>query len=84
MQSPNLRTEVSAFFALALASAPAAAQDYPTRSITLIVPFAAGGPTDVVARIVGEHMSKTLGQSIVPPRRLRRGAPATTAPRNGC
>ena len=38
---------------------------YPERPITLIVPFAAGGPTDVVARIVGEHMSRTLGQQLV-------------------
>jgi tripartite-type tricarboxylate transporter receptor subunit TctC len=38
---------------------------YPERPITLIVPFAAGGPTDVVARIVGENMSRTLGQQIV-------------------
>ena len=38
---------------------------YPERPITLIVPFAAGGPTDVVARIVGEHMSRTLGQRVV-------------------
>jgi tripartite-type tricarboxylate transporter receptor subunit TctC len=38
---------------------------YPDRPITLIVPFAAGGPTDVVARIVGENMSRTLGQQIV-------------------
>jgi tripartite-type tricarboxylate transporter receptor subunit TctC len=52
--------------ALGLVSAPAVAQvDYPTRTITLIVPFAAGGPTDVVARIVGNHMSRTLGQQIV-------------------
>jgi tripartite-type tricarboxylate transporter receptor subunit TctC len=51
--------------ALALAAAPAAAQDYPTRPITLIVPFAAGGPTDVISRIVSEHMSRTLGQQIV-------------------
>lgn len=39
--------------------------NYPQRPITMIVPFAAGGPTDVVARIVGEHMSRTLGQQIV-------------------
>ena len=51
--------------ALALAAGPAAAQDYPTRPITLIVPFAAGGPTDVISRIVSEHMSRTLGQQIV-------------------
>ena len=38
---------------------------YPARAITLIVPFAAGGPTDVVARILGEHMSRTLGQQLV-------------------
>lgn len=44
---------------------PAPAQDYPTRPITLIVPFAAGGPTDVISRIVGDHMSKTLGQQLV-------------------
>ena len=42
-----------------------AADDYPQRPITMVVPFAAGGPTDVIARIVGEHMSRTLGQQIV-------------------
>jgi tripartite-type tricarboxylate transporter receptor subunit TctC len=43
----------------------AAQQPYPTRPITIVVPFAAGGPTDVMARIVGQHMSGTLGQQIV-------------------
>src|SRR4051812_20413571 len=43
----------------------ARAQDYPTRTITMIVPFAAGGPTDVIARIVTGHMAQTLGQSII-------------------
>src|SRR5215470_6079898 len=43
----------------------AVAQDYPNRQITMVVPYAAGGPSDVVARIVGEAMSKTLKQSIV-------------------
>jgi tripartite-type tricarboxylate transporter receptor subunit TctC len=53
--------------ALALLGTSAAAADpnYPTRSISLVVPFAAGGPTDVVARIVGDHMSRTLGQQFV-------------------
>jgi len=46
-------------------AAPVHAQDYPTRAITMIVPFAAGGPTDVVARIVTGHMAQTLGQSII-------------------
>jgi tripartite-type tricarboxylate transporter receptor subunit TctC len=45
--------------------ASALAQQYPTKPITLIVPFAAGGPTDTVARSLGQAMSKTLGQSIV-------------------
>jgi tripartite-type tricarboxylate transporter receptor subunit TctC len=50
----------------ALATAPAAAQaDYPSRPVTVIVPFAAGGPTDTITRIVGEHMSRTLGQQLV-------------------
>jgi tripartite-type tricarboxylate transporter receptor subunit TctC len=43
----------------------ATAQNFPTRTITVIVPFAAGGTTDVTARIVGEHMSRTLGQQII-------------------
>ncbi len=50
---------------LLTASEAAWAQSYPTRNITLIVPFPPGGSTDVAARIVGDHMSKTLGQQIV-------------------
>ncbi len=41
------------------------AETYPSRTITLIVPFAAGGPTDVLARILAEHMRTTLGQTVV-------------------
>src|SRR5690349_17365505 len=55
----------------------AAAQDYPARPVTLIVPFAAGGPTDVIARIVADHMSKTLGQQLVIENAV--GAGGTTA-----
>ena len=51
--------------ALLATGARAADPNYPTRSIALVVPFAAGGPTDVVARIVGDHMSRTLGQQFV-------------------
>jgi tripartite-type tricarboxylate transporter receptor subunit TctC len=43
----------------------ARAQNFPSRPITLIVPFAAGGPTDVLARILAEHMRLTLGQTVV-------------------
>src|SRR6266478_4475502 len=49
---------------LAALSSPAVAQ-YPSKPITVIVPFAAGGPTDVVTRLVCEHMSRTLGQPII-------------------
>ena len=55
----------AAFASLCGFVAPAEAQTYPTRSITMIVPFAAGGPTDVIARIVTGHMAQTLGQSII-------------------
>jgi tripartite-type tricarboxylate transporter receptor subunit TctC len=48
-----------------LGAAPAAGQDYPARPITLVVPYAAGGGNDVMARIVAERMSRTLGQQIV-------------------
>jgi tripartite-type tricarboxylate transporter receptor subunit TctC len=41
------------------------AEDYPTRPITMVVPFAAGGPTDVVARIMAEGMRASLGQSVI-------------------
>ena len=43
-------------------TASAAAQNYPTRPITMVIPFAAGGPTDVLGRVVGAKMSETLGQ----------------------
>jgi tripartite-type tricarboxylate transporter receptor subunit TctC len=43
----------------------ASAQSYPSRPITIIVPFAAGGTSDVIVRIVGEHMARTLGQQVV-------------------
>ncbi|TPQ36115.1 hypothetical protein C2U70_13520 [Bradyrhizobium guangdongense] len=56
---------VAAAASLCAFVAPAQAQTYPTRSITMIVPFAAGGPTDVISRIVTGHMAQTLGQSII-------------------
>ena len=60
----------------ALAASPAAwaqATPYPNRSITLVVPFAAGGPTDVVARTLGAVMGKSLGQTVVIENKLGAG-----------
>jgi tripartite-type tricarboxylate transporter receptor subunit TctC len=51
--------------ALPAVSRIANAQAYPSRPITMIVPFAAGGPSDVAARVIGDHMSRTLGQQLV-------------------
>ena len=50
---------------LAIVPSFAAAQTYPDRVITIVVPFAAGGPTDTVARLVAEAMSRDLGQQII-------------------
>ena len=61
----RLAGALAALLAVVSFAAPTQAQNYPTRPITVIVPFAAGGPTDIVARIVADHMSKTLGQQLV-------------------
>jgi tripartite-type tricarboxylate transporter receptor subunit TctC len=50
---------------LLLASAIAAAQPYPTRQITLVVPFAPGGPADFLGRLIGQKMGEDLGQQVV-------------------
>ena len=44
---------------------PAAAQDYPTRTVKIIVPFGAGGPADVYARFIGQRLADALKQSFV-------------------
>ncbi len=56
---------VTGAVALLGVSSNAWAQAYPSRPITIIVPFAAGGPTDTVARIMGDRMKETLGQPVV-------------------
>jgi tripartite-type tricarboxylate transporter receptor subunit TctC len=61
-----LRALLRAFaLVFVVAATGAAAQSYPSRTITLIVPFSAGGPTDTLGRILAERMSKPLGQTIV-------------------
>jgi tripartite-type tricarboxylate transporter receptor subunit TctC len=67
---PTMHTRRVVLASLALATAlvnanGAAAHDYPSRPIVIVVPFAAGGPTDTIARIVAERMSVLLGQSLV-------------------
>ncbi len=60
----TVRTLATVAVLAALAS-PAAAQDWPTRPVTLVVPYAAAGPADIVSRIVTPRMSEVLGQQII-------------------
>src|SRR5262245_1535591 len=61
----SLRTAAAALALVALMPAPGLAQDWPTRTIRFIVPFPAGGSTDVSARIIGEYLTRSLGQQVV-------------------
>jgi tripartite-type tricarboxylate transporter receptor subunit TctC len=65
LRKPMIRRDVLLAALLAAQAASAFAQDYPSRPITLIVPYAAGGGNDLMARTAAEKMSKTLGQQIV-------------------
>jgi tripartite-type tricarboxylate transporter receptor subunit TctC len=67
MSHPSRRSLIAgcvAAVALAASAVPAAAQSYPTRPITLIVPWGAGGGTDATARIIGSLLEKELGQPV--------------------
>ena len=55
---------LAVLFAVGLA-AVAKAEDYPSRPITMVIPFAAGGPTDVLGRVVADRMSQLLGQQVI-------------------
>ena len=50
---------------LSAGASPAAAQSWPTRAVTMVVPFAAGGGTDVLGRIIGRRLSELLGQNVI-------------------
>ena len=65
MKILNAILGATAVAAVSLFSATAGAQTYPDRTITMVVPFSAGGPTDTVARLVAESMSKDLGQQVI-------------------
>src|SRR4051794_15142710 len=60
-----LKFAASLFLGLVMGGGICNAQSYPSKPITLVVPFAAGGPTDIVTRIVAELMSRELGQPLV-------------------
>jgi tripartite-type tricarboxylate transporter receptor subunit TctC len=59
------RIFLAALLATLAFASPASASDYPTRAITMVVPFSAGGPSDVMMRILGERMKTSLGQAIL-------------------
>ncbi|HVG50303.1 MAG TPA: tripartite tricarboxylate transporter substrate-binding protein [Xanthobacteraceae bacterium] len=59
------KTFAAAIVAATALAGAAQAQDYPSRSVTMIIPFAAGGPTDVLGRVVGQRMSEILGHQVV-------------------
>jgi tripartite-type tricarboxylate transporter receptor subunit TctC len=61
----KLAPKLAVALALAIASVPAAAQDYPNRPVKMIVPFGAGGPADVFARVLAQHLTDGLKQPFV-------------------
>src|SRR5437868_8688211 len=60
-----IRLAVLVLIACTPAATPAAAQSWPNRPVTMVVPFAAGGGTDVMGRIVGRRLSEVLGQQVI-------------------
>src|SRR3954449_6886347 len=56
---------LTGFFAAVLTAAQAHAVEYPTRPIKLVVPYAAGGPTDILGRLIGEYVGRDLKQAVV-------------------
>ena len=60
----KIRAAILAFAAV-LAASPATAQTWPARTVTLVVPFAAGGGTDAIGRVIAERLSARLGQPVV-------------------
>ena len=65
MKRRTVLAAAAAACALSLAPLAAHAQAFPTKPITIVVPFSAGGTTDILARVVGQYMSKDLGQPVI-------------------
>jgi len=65
MKKFPLATLLAALLGVCASLAPARAQNYPSRPITIIVPFAAGGPTDTIARLLAQRMGPALGQTVI-------------------
>ena len=56
---------LAAAFAALVSAGQASAQDFPTRPVTMVIPFAAGGPQDTIGRIIAQRMTELLGQQVV-------------------
>lgn len=61
----NIRVLLLALIAICAGGEKGSAQDYPSRPITIVVPFAAGGPTDAIVRVLAEHMKNSLGRPLI-------------------
>ena len=62
---PTRRALLIAIAALVVAASPAAAQSWPSGSLTMVVPFAAGGPMDTIGRIVAARLAEVIGQTVI-------------------
>jgi tripartite-type tricarboxylate transporter receptor subunit TctC len=56
---------LAAVFAALVSAGQAAAQDFPARPVTMVIPFAAGGPQDTIGRVIAQRMTELLGQQVV-------------------
>jgi tripartite-type tricarboxylate transporter receptor subunit TctC len=73
-----IREAFALLAAAAMLAGPAFAQSYPSRVIKLIVPFSPGGQPDTIARIIAQHLSASVGTTIIDNRPGARGAAAAT------
>jgi tripartite-type tricarboxylate transporter receptor subunit TctC len=65
LEEMNMRLMLAIAVAMIAFGSSAGAQNFPTRPMTMIIPFAAGGPTDVLGRVIAGHMSEVLGQQVI-------------------